>query len=213
MSLQAAQLSSLFTAPPAVFSTISAHRVRNVALRAKKQLNIEEMNLDDTIGVDNLLERDFKIVELKGDGAFDDAPEDSDEDDEENSSSTSADNEDAEGRPRRSKEAIAAGLDLFSQGNYKAAIDMFQLALELPGSGVMRMAGSPKEISCSSEGEEQAALYNMACCWGKLGASAAAITCLTSLLEDTEFDDFNAVRTDPDLSSVRGPELDALLSK
>ena len=33
-----------------------------------------------------------------------------------------------------------------------------QLSLELPGSGVMRLAGSPKEYSCASEGEENAAL-------------------------------------------------------
>lgn len=44
-----------------------------------------------------------------------------------------------------------------------------QLSLELPGAGVMRLAGSPKEYSCASEGEENAALYNMACCWAALG--------------------------------------------
>ena len=35
------------------------------------------------------------------------------------------------------------------------------LRLQLPGSGVMRMSGSVREYSCASEGEENAALYNM----------------------------------------------------
>ena len=33
-----------------------------------------------------------------------------------------------------------------------------QLSLELPGRGFMRLAGSPKEYACASEGEENAAL-------------------------------------------------------
>ena len=33
----------------------------------------------------------------------------------------------------------------------------------------MRMSGSVREYSCASDGEENAALYNMACCWAKLG--------------------------------------------
>lgn len=34
---------------------------------------------------------------------------------------------------------------------------------------MMRLSGSVREYSCPSEGEENAALYNMACCWAALG--------------------------------------------
>lgn len=44
-------------------------------------------------------------------------------------------------RPQRSREAIDLGLAKFKAGEYQAAIELFELALELPGSGVMRMAG------------------------------------------------------------------------
>lgn len=119
----------------------------------------------------------------------------------------------AKGAPQRSKEAIAAGLQLFEQGKFLEASEMFELALELPGSGVVRLAGSPKEYACPSDGEESTALYNMACCYCKLGKPDAALTCLKSLLNDTEFDNYHAIRTDPDLAPVRGTELDSLLSE
>lgn len=48
-------------------------------------------------------------------------------------------------RPRRSREAIDAGMARFAEGGYREAIKLFQMALELPGSGVMRAAGRPKE--------------------------------------------------------------------
>jgi len=104
--------------------------------------------------------------------------------------------------PKRSKDAISAGLDLFAQANYTAAVEMFQLALELPGAGSMRMAGSPKEYACASEGEEQAALYNMACAYCKLNQASAALTCIEALLE-SGFEDFNALKTDADLAVAR----------
>lgn len=135
--------------------------------------------------------------------------------------------------PQRAREAIDRGLQLFGAGQYREAIDMFQLSLEvgarsapcnaaaaagranrgrqgrcgggavagvrrgklacgvdqrtkhcppgcpppraaqLPGSGVMRLSGSVREYSCASEGEENAALYNMACCWARLGEKQA----------------------------------------
>ena len=89
---------------------------------------------------------------------------------------------------------------------------MFQLALELPGSGFMRMAGSPKEYACPSEGEEQAALYNMACAYCRMNKASAALTCLEALLE-SGFEDYNALKTDADLAAARGPELDKLIGK
>jgi len=41
-----------------------------------------------------------------------------------------------------------AGLELFRQGEYQAAIDLFNLALELPGNGAYRLPGSPREYRC-----------------------------------------------------------------
>ncbi|KAI7841388.1 hypothetical protein COHA_005006 [Chlorella ohadii] len=114
--------------------------------------------------------------------------------------------------PRRAREAIDLGLKKYQAGEFQAALDLFQLSLELPGSGVMRMAGSPKEYSCASEGEENAALYNMACCWAAMGQRQSALTVLEALLENN-FEDYASIRSDPDLAPVRGPELDKLLSK
>ena len=76
----------------------------------------------------------------------------------------------------------------------------------------MRMSGSVREYSCPSEGEENAALYNLACCYAALGQKQAALTVLEALLENN-FEDAAAIRSDPDLASLRGAELDKLLSK
>jgi hypothetical protein len=48
-------------------------------------------------------------------------------------------------RPKRCKEAIDAGLALFQERKFTEAIDMWNLALELPGNGAYRMSGSPRE--------------------------------------------------------------------
>lgn len=56
-------------------------------------------------------------------------------------------------RPQRSREAIDLGLEKFQQGDYAGAIELFELALELPGSGVMRMAGGRRAAGA-------------ACSWG-----------------------------------------------
>lgn len=86
---------------------------------------------------------------------------------------------------------------------------MFQLALELPGSGMMRMAGSPKEYACPSNGEENAAMYNLACCYAQLGKLEAALTCLEGLNDD--FENWDAMKSDPDLAPLRGPQLEKLV--
>ena len=117
-----------------------------------------------------------------------------------------------EAGPRRSREAIDAGLALFQAGEFEQAVDMFQLSLELPGVGFMRMDGSPKEYACASEGEENAALYNMACCYCKMGKPEAALTCLEALL-DNGWDDAAAIRGDPDLAPARGPQMEQLLTR
>lgn len=71
--------------------------------------------------------------------------------------------------------------------NQQAAIDLFNLALELPGNGAYRLSGSPREYACPSDAEEHAALYNMACCYAQMGQKAAALTCLESILESGGF--------------------------
>lgn len=114
--------------------------------------------------------------------------------------------------PQRSKEAIDQGLQQFADAKYLEAIQSFQLALELPGNGFMRLAGSPKEFACASEGEENAALYNMACCYCRLGQPPAAITCIEALL-DNGFTDYDALTSDPDLAGLPHEELSQLISK
>lgn len=122
---------------------------------------------------------------------------------------TAASNEDG---PRTSRDAISAGLEAYNGKRYQEAVDLFSMALELPGSGVMRMAGTVREYACASEGEENAALYNMACAYASLGQVPAALTCLEGLLENG-FEDYEGMRRDPDLAPLRGPQLDALLNK
>lgn len=73
---------------------------------------------------------------------------------------------------------------MFNQQQYQAAIDMFNLALELPGNGAYRVSGSPREYSCPSDAEENACLYNMACAYAKLGQTGSALTCLEAVLEN-----------------------------
>lgn len=72
-------------------------------------------------------------------------------------------------------------------------------------------ADSPKEYACPSEGEERAALYNMACSFSRLEEADSGITVLRGLLE-TGFDELDTLRTDEDLAFLRqSPEFDALL--
>jgi len=114
--------------------------------------------------------------------------------------------------PRRCKEAIDQGLACFGSKQYQEAIDLFNLALELPGNGAYRLPGSPREYSCPSDAEENAALYNLACCYAQLGQRTAALTCLEAVLENG-FDDATTIRSDPDLQPVQGSELEGLLNK
>lgn len=114
--------------------------------------------------------------------------------------------------PKRCKDAIDAGLKLFQKGNYQAAIDSFNLALELPGNGAYRQPGSPREYLCPSDAEENAALYNMACCYAQMGQTEAALTCLEAVLENG-FDDVKTMLADADLAPVRGPQLQQLVDK
>mmetsp|Transcript_36297 Transcript_36297/g.92760 ORF Transcript_36297/g.92760 Transcript_36297/m.92760 type:complete len:218 (+) Transcript_36297:185-838(+) len=118
----------------------------------------------------------------------------------------------AKDEPKTCKDAISLGLELYADKQFKKAIAMWQKSLELPGSGAMRMSGTVREFSCPSEGEENAALYNMACAYSQLGETQSAVTCLQGALENG-FDDFQQLRKDPDLANIQGGELEAAIRK
>lgn len=48
-------------------------------------------------------------------------------------------------RPKTSSEAIRTGIEMLKAGKPEEAIALFQLALELPGNGAMRFAGTVRE--------------------------------------------------------------------
>ena len=75
-----------------------------------------------------------------------------------------------------------------------------------------RMINVCLHCRCASDGEKQAALYNMACAYAALQQKGSALVCLEGAF-DSGFADFNTVRTDPDLDSIRGADLDKLLDK
>lgn len=56
-------------------------------------------------------------------------------------------------------------------------------------------------------------MYNMACCYAKLDEVDSGLTCLEGLLE-TGFEDYDTIRTDPDLAGLRGtPDFEALVGQ
>ena len=48
--------------------------------------------------------------------------------------------------PKVCREAIDLGLELYQEQKFAEAIAMWQKALELPGSGAMRLAGTVREF-------------------------------------------------------------------
>ena len=95
--------------------------------------------------------------------------------------------------------AIALGLQLY-RNDPSAALAQFVAALDLPGSGPRRMKGKPAELST---GELQAALYNAACCYAKLGDTVGGMDTLRAAVE-AGFDDWDALRKgDADLAPLR----------
>lgn len=99
--------------------------------------------------------------------------------------SAAADPEDARG-------AIALGLKLFESGDYESALQLFDKSLGLPGTGMVCKDACCRVLACApgcatlrclptgikrfrdkppmiSDGEKQAAYFNIACCQSKLG--------------------------------------------
>ena len=69
----------------------------------------------------------------------------------------------------------------------------------------------PDPSHYDSDAEENAALYNMACAYSKMGTKAGALTCIEAIL-DNDFSDLETLRKDPDLEEARkGPDFEILL--
>jgi hypothetical protein len=114
--------------------------------------------------------------------------------------------------PRRCKEAIDQGVAALEAGDPDAAIELFTLALELPGNGAFRLPGRAREYSCPSSREEQAALFNMACAYARKGAAFfdAAVECLEAACDDAGFDDWETLLSDADLQPLGQARLKAV---
>jgi len=119
----------------------------------------------------------------------------------------------ADESPINAAEAIEWGQEAFSKGEYQRALDLFREVFTLPGSGAMRYSGTVREISCASPGEENAALYNIACCCARLGKPQDGLEALQTALENG-FDGYENIKTDPDLAPVRQlAEFDSMFGK
>mmetsp|Transcript_25654 Transcript_25654/g.48626 ORF Transcript_25654/g.48626 Transcript_25654/m.48626 type:complete len:230 (-) Transcript_25654:322-1011(-) len=119
----------------------------------------------------------------------------------------------AEDSPINAAEALEWGQAKFDQADYEGAVELFREVFTLPGSGAMRYQGTLREISCASNGEENAALYNIACSYAKMGNVAQGLQAISDCMENG-FDDFDAIRSDPDLAPIRAsPDFEAIMGK
>lgn len=106
------------------------------------------------------------------------------------------------GEPNDARSAIAIGLTLTDAKEWEEAQRYFERALELPGTGIKRFRDKPPQIS---DGEKMAALYNIACCQSQLGQPENIQNGLIALAGCLEsgYDNFNQLRSDPDLENLR----------
>ncbi|KAK9918691.1 hypothetical protein WJX75_006025 [Coccomyxa subellipsoidea] len=112
--------------------------------------------------------------------------------------------------PEDARGAIAVGLDLYNSGQYETALGVFEKAMNLPGTGIKQFRDKPPAIS---NGEKQAALYNIACCQSRLGQVEAGLMSLAGAL-GAGYEDYQQLREDPDLEAVRGDKrFEVLISK
>ena len=102
-------------------------------------------------------------------------------------------------QPKECREAIASGIAALKAGDTAAALALFQDALRLPGTGVLRDRAKPRE---RTSGEEAAAYYNIACAQARLGAVEEGLAALRSCFS-TGYSDFKQVQTDADLAPLR----------
>eukprot|EP00246_Nothoceros_aenigmaticus_P015048 TRINITY_DN6056_c0_g1_i1.p1 TRINITY_DN6056_c0_g1~~TRINITY_DN6056_c0_g1_i1.p1 ORF type:complete len:278 (-),score=56.19 TRINITY_DN6056_c0_g1_i1:267-1040(-) len=92
---------------------------------------------------------------------------------------------------------LTSGLNLYRAAKYEEALERFETIL-----------GLKPDVK-----EEGVASYNVACCYSKLGQVDAGLQALEEALE-AGFDDYKAVRTDPDLETLRAsPNFKELINK
>ena len=104
-----------------------------------------------------------------------------------------------EAQPATAAEAITKGLVAFKAGRYTEALERFRSSQNLPGSGVMRVRGKPRELS---NGELHAALYNSAAALMRLGQLDEALAELSSLVL-AGFTDAQLLQKDSDFAELR----------
>jgi len=121
--------------------------------------------------------------------------------------------------PTSFREAEVLGLRYMQEGDYERALNAFQRGMKLPGSRVdvvrTKMLSGPSPVGGSAGGTEgrvemkldefelQAAHYNIACAYAKLGNVAESVANI-QMSFDNGFDNYATVRADPDLSAVHG---------
>ncbi|KAI3984149.1 hypothetical protein MKX01_011103 [Papaver californicum] len=92
---------------------------------------------------------------------------------------------------------LREGLKLYKGKKYDEALEKFESVL-----------GSKPELD-----EASVASYNVACCYSKLNQLKAGISALEDALK-AGYEDFNRIRTDPDLTNLRtSPEFDPLMKR
>ena len=104
-----------------------------------------------------------------------------------------------EAQPATAGESIAAGLLAFKAGRFVDALERFRSSEELPGSGVLRVRGKPRDLS---DGERQAARYNSAAALMRLEQLDEALAELSGLLL-AGFTDYALLMKDPDFAELR----------
>jgi tetratricopeptide (TPR) repeat protein len=102
-------------------------------------------------------------------------------------------------QPTTAAQSIASGLAAFKAGQWEEALEAFTQAEALPGSGVLRVKGKPRDLS---QGELQAARYNAAAALSKLDRLDEALDALRGALS-AGFEQYDVLQSDPDLGSLR----------
>ncbi|GFH25982.1 uncharacterized protein HaLaN_24044 [Haematococcus lacustris] len=112
--------------------------------------------------------------------------------------------------PETTQDALDAGLRLTADGRWSDALELFERALTLPGTGIKRFRDKPK---LASDREKMTALYNISCCHSQLGDVRSGLVALAGCLE-VGYADFEQIRRDPDLATLRKDErFDGLLKR
>ncbi|KAJ3669924.1 hypothetical protein LUZ60_010248 [Juncus effusus] len=95
------------------------------------------------------------------------------------------------------QENLGEGLKLYKSGKYEEALEKFE--------SVLGLKPEFDEVSIAS--------YNVACCYSKLNQVQAGLSALEEAMQ-AGFEDFKAIRSDPDLANLRASEeFETLLKK